>query len=526
MSDRVCYLARRDQGARIESARLVGSLTEERWEAPAHRGSDNGAADPVEVARDAARWVAGHLAARDGQRPRLRVVCLDTDGAACGWLTAPSAEESVVAAAAATRVDSDSSSGLNDPWASPGESTVQALAEGGASRPAAGGTAVAEGERRLAVLAVPDAGARVFLDALDDAGVSASSVVSLWHAAATAWDPAGPASPGPSLRGDRVVATTAPVTAVVLVDPAGRLVWSWSRAGELVAGGSIRLPSRDEDPAVTGADVGRLATDWLGWSAQLGVAPARIVVVTPRLVEDGDSLSSAGLGEGLGRAWPGATVDLATHDDPLGATLRRLAEFGAAGPAADPRASLVRLTHRPGRAHRSLYRAAALAILGAAAGLAAVGVRAWSAAGTIRGQRETIRAATLTRMAEVLPDVAASPYPDKDLDDELARLKAVSAAGREIQPAKPILAELDAISAVLTKDTKPYKISLADSSVSLGVVVPITNLAAGQELIDSLRSVGGSHCDWRESGDTQAQGADKLLVYFYGAWRTSAEGNP
>src|SRR5690606_3388892 len=140
-------------------------------------------------------------------------------------------------------------------------------------------------------------------------------VLSLWHAMAAAWDARPTLSDSPD-----VVTTTSPPMAVLLVDPGGRVLWAWSQAGHLLAAGTIRLP-QDRHELGSGmvrigrAEIGRLPTDWLSGSIQLGAVPARIVCITPGAGSDGDDddLTPARIGEALGAAWPGATIDLAVN---------------------------------------------------------------------------------------------------------------------------------------------------------------------------------------------------------------------
>ena len=56
-------------------------------------------------------------------------------------------------------------------------------------------------EEGLAVLAAPDAPARLFLDQIDALGVRVERVITFWHALAEAWDPGakGSAAQGPDI---------------------------------------------------------------------------------------------------------------------------------------------------------------------------------------------------------------------------------------------------------------------------------------------------------------------------------------
>ncbi len=524
MTARVCYLSRTDRGARIAAARLVGGPLDARWEG-AH--GENGTADPLGEARAAAAWVGDRLTQGDGERGRLRFVCLDPDGSICSWLTAPSADSSVVAAAmtqdSAADGQGEAGAGGGAPWAdmTPGEATLQALASPPERRakPSAAG-------HRLAAVAVPDVAARLFLDALDERGVSADGVVSIWHGLAAAWDPGGPASQGStggaSLREDRVVATATPPSAIIAFDPAGRLIWAWSRAGELLACGAFFLSGQataDGHARVSTDDVGRLTTDWLAWAAQLGVAPSRIVCIGPGEGESG--LSASQIGEAIGRAWPGATIDFAVHDDPIGATLHRLSEVpvDASRTSEDPRAGLVPLARRPSRAHRAMLQAVGATLLLGAAGFAGFAWRAFSAAGEIRADAAAKAEDRRTLIASALPQAANDPWPDKLLNEELARLRAAQDAGKELDPAKPILQELEVISMVLTEEMRPESISLHNSIASMTVVVP--NLQTGSDLLDGLSAIDGSSVDWN-TDQSQPTSDGKLRFHFNGIWRSPA----
>ena len=62
-----------------------------------------------------------------------------------------------------------------------------------------------------------------------------------WHAVALAWDPAAKDAPADSDRDGRVVSASTPVGATIVIDPDGRLTWSWSQRGTLIAGGTLLL---------------------------------------------------------------------------------------------------------------------------------------------------------------------------------------------------------------------------------------------------------------------------------------------
>lgn len=542
MGSRVCYLARTDRGGRIGSVRLVGERTDESWTPPppGEGGADGASAEAVIAqARGAAEWVAERLAAADPPLNELALLCLDSEGAACAWLTAPTAEPSVVAAAVTQRGGLVSESGeIISGW-----STVQALSaplapeskRAGLSRSRKARKAAPEagvGER-LAVIDVPDVPARHFIDALDDLGVGVRGAVSLWHAAARAWDPAGPVAArlgGEASGGtkrDDVVANVAGVSGTVVLDPAGRLVWAWSRAGELITGGTVRLAAEGQaavrlDPA----DIGRLTADWLAWATQLGCAPARIICLGAGPGESG-GLTPSGIGEALGRAWPGATVDLAVIDDPVGATLLRLAETaaGSAGVPTDAgaRSSMVVLSHRPGRSHRSMYRWAAGLLLAGAGALGAIAWQAYRAADSAAAEAEASRELTEKAIVEALPEAANSPLGRRLLAAKVEELRRERGPVNGLDPTRPILGELDALSMVLGDPTIEIEdISLRPDIVLVTVLVPSgpegTKLAEGLSV--DLNRIQGSSCRWRGHPGGASRDADKQAWSLEGSWVT------
>jgi hypothetical protein len=539
LSGRVCYVSSTDHGDRLASLRLIGARTEEIWRAPESE-------DPLSVMADvasAADWI-GERVGGEGGAGEVSVLCIDVDGANCTWLTAPSTEASVVSAALAHAVEGESTR-LSGAWASPSlaEASVEALATTAvATRPDRPATTIEKvtGKRsetakampqRLAVLAVPDVSARLLLDALDDRAIGVHRVVSLWHAMAAAWDPA-PRSKG---AGDAVVvATASPVMAVAMVDPAGRLLWSWSRAGQLLAAGTMRL-SQDRHEVGAGmvrigrAEIGRLTTDWLSWSVQLGVVPSRIVCLTPNTGadEDDDDLTPAGLGTSLGAAWPGAAVDMAVDGDPIGTTLSRLVDV-AGGPANDTRSTLTLLTHRPGRAHRQLYRWAAACLFAVSLGLAGVGWKALNTAAQSRTVGQQHRAAMVAQIEETarpsgdLQRKKAADQPRLFMEEQLASKR--QASNPNLEPPKPILSELETLSYVLgTSEVEIDEISLLSSSALVWVRVP--NTATAEMLKASLDAVADSHCEWiGEFTEQRTRNSANQTSYFLrGRWKTTQE---
>ncbi len=537
MSRRVCYLARAQGGERLCEVRLVGEGSEDSHALDGNWSDASAARAQVQVA---AEWIAQRLLQGEGARAGLRMICVDVEGARCSWLSAPGVEESVVAGALsmsdAWGEGGSSASLSNGPWAPPAgdEASIQSLA---APAPPQARTKDPLA-LRLAVLSVPDVSARLLVDDLDDRGISADRVVSLWHAAAMAWDPAAPGAPGQRHAGDdRVVDSGAPATAVVLVDPKGRLVWSWSRGADLLAAGSMRLHRTEDESAsvgVTRANLSRLAAEWLGWSAQLGAAPARVVVVTPR-THEGDGLTPAELGQALGELWPGASVDLAVHEDPVLATLVRLARMDAppAQGASDRRQSLVTLSGRPGRAHRSMYRWASGAILAGALAMGVVAWRSWSSAGAARERLETLRTTVADRVLPLLPanDAVGRELARSQPAESLRTL--VERRRQELSPkdldvAMPIMQELSTLTTVLGTDIVEIKdLQLTPLNCILELRVP--DLATADLVFDSIGKVEGTHCDWQRGSTTRMAstppgGPDSIAMTLMGTWKKTTGG--
>lgn len=528
----MCYLARADRGDRPALVRLVGAGSDQTW-------AEFGATDSSGVRREidlAAAWVAERAGRGDGPRHELELLVVDVEGSACAWVTSPSSDAVVIGAAL---------SGEDGDWSrvtERTESTVQALADPetrGARRGAAVADAAApvDGARKLAVLMVPDVPARLLTDSLDERGVAIARVASLWQAVAQAWDPAGPGASGEPVRGERVVASSAPVSAVVLIDPAGRIVWSWSREGELMTGGAVRISAERRDETGNGsmgatrvapirvgqAEIGRLTTDWLSWSMQLGVAPARILCLGPGSSDDPDTLTPAAIGAALTRAWPGAAVDLVVHEDPIGATLMRLARTdGAAGQPGAPRTTLTGLTLRPGRSHRSLYRWAALAVLAFSAALLGIGWNAWNqwtkereaADAALTNVRDVVTKAGKPKGDLELAEAQKEPrlYLQKKIDAKRASLNPTSG----MTPAKPILPELETLSMVLVSSpgVQLEEIRLQPTNALMYLLIPDTRTF--EELKESLRTIRGQHIEWRGQFGTDIAG--KKRYSFEGAW--------
>lgn len=509
MSSRVCYIEREDRGAVLRRMRIVGAKTDDTWIAPP------GMFDR-QTFLAAASWVGDRLNGRLKGRTLDRL-CLDVDGALCTWITAASTDPKLVRAV----IEQESVPETDDPFADPGlggagrfpdlpgEVDFETLPEG---RPET------EGPARTPVLAVPDIAARVFMDALDESGVQVGSCLTLWQAMIKAWTDAS------SPAGGRVVAETSPVVAVVLCTPGDRVVWAWGRGGAPIAAGAFRIRPFSPPPerALEGPSPhtpmvrpdhsigGRLSTEWLAWSAQIGKAPVRVVWVGPV----GEGMGGAEIASALRRAAPGASVDVVDDPDPVGLTLRRLAERLDAGeerPA--PADHIEALSNRPGRVHRAMYRWLAILLLAASAAMGALAWDFWQQRGRSVEALAAVRADQRALLEAEAPDLA---------DDRLALLhlrervsQARGPATVEIPPPKPVVQELETLAFVLgNPDYELIEIDI--SSLSATFRVRVDDTMAFEQLQQSLFGIGGSNIVWTPLNPRQMGG--RIEVSASGTW--------
>lgn len=457
MSHAVCYVERTGLGAALTGVRVIARRSAKQWSAGA---APKSGASILEATASAARWIIEQTTGASGGVKRT-TMCVDLDASVCSWMTVPSPDARIVRAAAqAVQVGAgtDEGGGHSGTWLSHGsvglDLSVQALAE----RPQtdANGKLPAILRQRIGVLAAPDLAVRALLDELDRLAFTPERVISLWHAMAEAW--AAPAGDARTSDDARVVASDEPTTAVVLVEATGRLHWCWSRSGTLLAAGSMRLRRSESTPEVeadrpdnrvvtpirpvallevTRSDVGRVVGEWLAWSIELGLAPARIVCLGP------DTITCAGLdldlpgtsgvaavGQALGQAWPGTVVAAEVLDDPVSTTLARLAERldDDDGPSASaPSAEIEDLSSRPGRGTRRMYQWLSAAIVMGAVLVGVLGYRLSVKADETRERIETLtadRAKLLTDLRPLAPAAAGSTDPAAELRKRRGQIEA------------------------------------------------------------------------------------------------------
>ena len=575
MSIRICYLERGERGALLRGVRVVGASSDERWDAPAPDTPNM--ADPDAAARDAAAWIRDHLGAGDDKK-QLHRLGLDADGGVCGWGAARENDSRLLEALVRERsgeqgaAPSEFDAGAGPPRFPdlPGETAIEPLlAPSGASSQAASsrlpwlgsrngesnGTASAHGVDRAAVLTQPDVPGRTLMDRLDELGVDVIAPISIWHAAAAAWDPAArPSSSSPSapshtenghagaVEGE-VASDQVPVAATVLTDHAGRLVWCWSISGALLAAGSIRLPRHESAEGgapgtrITQAALHRLSAEWLAWSIQLGMTPQRV-----RLISDfsgAGTLDPSACTRLIAAACPDAIGETIDEPDPVGLTLRRLAEridsgaTPAAPSPADGRQRLPTLSARPTRAHRRMHRAAAAALFAASIALAAWAWRLDAAAEPMRARAagvsgeltELIEASGVAPVVNMTPEQLAS---DRDINNILGEARNLIA--REvrppegIEPFKPVMNELEAISFIIQSqaDLTLESVSITQSTATLRVIVP--DASAFEDITRTLESLADTRISWTRPSPIDAPGRG-IRVTLTGIWADNPQNS-
>jgi hypothetical protein len=337
-------------------ARLVGDETSGDWRSGEPENGAPTAAALRDRVRRAAEWTVATAPSR-----RVAWVVVDVADAACAWIKAPSAAEPVIAA---------SLRGLTQEW---GElapmGAIEMLTPGLGTGGAGGGVldrlrgrpssedAEAEsaphkpaalGPQGLAVLTLPDALTRLWLDELDRRGARVGAVLTLWHAMARVWG---------AEEGDGDAEQT---VAVLLTTPGGRVVWAWARGdGSLIIGGEAALETTTDEGEHSPEDAAdsaarRVCLDWLSWAGQLGDAPARLVVVG----DDPDAW-----GERISAGWRSLEWRGVDALDAAALTLERLSGERPDPASATGARGLTSLSRRPTRAARARYRLVALALL-------------------------------------------------------------------------------------------------------------------------------------------------------------------
>jgi len=565
VSSVLCHVDLLQRGAIAASARLVDARTSVAW-AFARSGSDADDA-PRESVSTLARWIVQQLAATSTE-PDL-TICLDADQATCGWVTSSGSDEKAVKSAvrdaqSGEREDAGQTTPAN--WLKVGEPnadlSVQALlapqiqTKRGAGRSKSGGKTAGTSARaavaareRLAVVALPDIAARTLIDELDRVDQPVARIMTLWHALAEAWDPSRSdvAAVLKGSRESRIVAEDVTATATVLLDPRGRILWTWQQGGRMLCAGSLRLAivalasdspdnadgtSRVQPPLleITSSEIARLTADWLAWAAQIGVGPSVITVIGQQ------DLAAPGLSErfsaatplmavalAIGASWPGSLVTANAEAAPIEATLRRVLEGNTKAAAAhqqvDPRTGLVELASRPGKASRMVYRWSAAAAFAAALVLIALCVRVVmeaNATAAARTQAVADRAELLKSLVPVAPKIMTEQRRTTYLQTLLTERERQRTA---IVPEKPIVPELARLlDAASAQPNLTLRRVSASSTTGFRAEFNVPDATTGAALTDKLATIPPSTPEFVTWSTSDSRIGDVFSVTATGIW--------
>lgn len=550
MSVRVCYLQRAARGRVLTGLRLVGQGVDDVWKSPGVQ---------VSAYEAGAQWLAERLGESRSAR-ELTMLCLDVEGTVCSWVQSHATDDASIGTLAreghSVVTDDDAAQGraavtpTSFIAGDQEESTVQAMVIAPPVERKASVLPVKPAQHarssRLPVLATADVSARLLVDALDAENITVERSSTVWHALAGAWDRKARAG---ELESTRVVGTLC-----LIEEPGsgGRIVWSWSRAGELLLGGSMRVglsrPQTDVAPAdgaisladapasvsLGDAELGRLVTEWLSWSAQTGEAPDRIVCILPDLPPDESGAPRAALfSQRLAAAWQGATVDLVTEADPLGATLRRLAEsLDSSAPTAEsPSSSLVTLSRRPGRVHRRMYLWSSVAATGLAAAMGLVAWRLSDRAAEARAAsaawqskwRDLLQEHFPQAVEPLRPGEPPRPAPLELVREEVGKLQEARKPADRAEATMPILQELDSLSFLIANPDYALESIELDSLKDVRLNLQINSLREAEEFLTSLKEIEGLHTiDWEArypAGNARPDPNEKLRMVYIGRWK-------
>jgi len=530
MTHAAVYLSTSDRGARLRQLRVLVGERDERWSAPEQTSSAPDAPLP-EHERDAARWLKERLATDRRTKDRIAALVIDGTGSMFAWSDIPQGVEPVAITESLKRAGSVQPDvmGIESEPVSPLAAAPEIdLPEGLTIEPLADATDTdvdaEESIRRIAIGAVPDLASRLLLDQLDAMGIETGAVMSIWHAIALAWN--SPASSPDHQAGNAIVdapAQTSTTAAVVIDADSKRLLWAWTRGHKTVACGSCRLARDGTAPDWVFA---RLCAEWLGWSSQLGVTPARVLVVhdpVANSVASTSADSSPPPAAVLAQHWPQCTVDAVEMDDPLLATLSRAVDRHEADPERASSEQLQSLTERPGRLQRSSRRWTSIGMIVAAI---AMGFGAWrlsEAAGQAQIAGSQVRELWRDRVT-VIDSRALEPGvldPILFLEDELA------ARQREVAPVarrRPVMTELESIALVIGYDgVELQELNVSQLSISLRLLVD--SLQEYEDLSTAFDSIAGSEVD-RWTINPKESSNDKILVSFSGFWGRTGANDP
>jgi hypothetical protein len=515
LSDRLCYIRRTDRGIVLRGLRLVGGHTDDSWAVDPQGDTDL----IVETIEEAADWLKQRIDA--ASKSEVSGLILDTDGAACTWVKPedadPDALDSIISDGPVEHDPDDLEPMVQNMLGErlprlPKEMDFEPLSEDQTSTGA-----------RRAIIAVPDVPGRLLKDKLDSIGIRPQKMTSIWHALSIAWDPGIDSSSS----AQRIVSSDAPICAIVAIDPIDcRLIWTWSREGELICSGSSRLRrvhgEHEPRAMIWQSDIARTCADWLGWSSQLGVSPARIIVlgepIAPSYIDDESegqpdeqALDAAQLGAALTQRWPDATLDLFGEPDPIGATLQRIIHRERVHSLQN----ITGLEARPTRAHRSMFRWAGLALTAAACVVFLLGWQFLNKANAIKSETNSLQSDQQTILNDFDPNLTYSRAPLLELRSRKQETQKAQSP-IEVPAPKPILDAIENVSYVIGTPGMSIN-SIKVNSRTITVEVSVEEIAQAERLLESLRTIENDLFVWKATFSHSARN-QKITATFIANW--------
>lgn len=498
---------------------MIGGHTDDAWDiAPS--------SDPelmLSTIDDATRWVQERIEGRSNKD--LDALVLDPDGAVCTWVKPEDADPTMLDAAISEGPIEHDPDDL-EPAVHAGVSERLPHLPRELDFEMLGSEQASTGSRE-AIIAVPDVPGRLLKDALDKKGIRPARFTTIWHALCTAWDP----GIGSSSGAQHIVSSDAPICSIIAIDPIdARMIWAWSREGQLICAGSVRLrrvfDEHEPRVLVRQTDIARLCADWLGWSSQLGISPSRIVVLgepTTHEVEDDipnpeRPLDPGQLGTMLTLRWPDATLDLMGEPDPIGATLRKIAQQERC-PAMG---SLKGLEERPTRAHRSMFRWAGLALTGAACVVLLLGLQFMNRTNAIKQETRAIEMQQTEMLRTYDPDLMLSAAPVWDLESKRSEITRSSTLITVPKP-KPVMKALETVSFVVGSPGIQVT-NFNINSRTFTLLLQVDEVAEAEQLYQSLQSIDDSLLSWYSMNPQLKNG--RVEATYLARWADPGEAGP
>lgn len=508
--------------ADLSSVMLVTDSSSEQWSAPSLPESPDAHVLRERIS-EASRWVAQ----QPSVRRRINAAVLDISDATCRWVQSPSAAAPVVAATLRSQTEEWSARlplGGLEPIIDELPTTrsfefIRSRLESRAAKERfidkpidATNTSATESGARMAVLIMPDALVRLWLDRMDRSGIAVDSVLSLWHALALAW-------------GDSEETGT---RAILLVDGEGRIAWAWATGTRLIVGGSLQLERPDTGEATpphrhrAESAAQRISLDWVTWSAQLGVAPDDLLVIAAA----GDPLAEDLLAA-LSQRWDGLPARQTRSDHPLRETVARAGAAIRSTPRSErgPRRCLSRLSSRPTRATRRRYLAMSFSLVLIAASIVALGYRLSEEGQERRSQAAEVRSETLELVSEAVPGFNQNQSIQIQLRERISQLESTPAFNDPPSP-RPIyesmLSFLDFIEAEYPKaEIRRIKFSQGGTTPN-EVEINMPSLSDRTALIARLSSLD-SPVAWELRGNRRPNPSSVTTVLdLIGNWKAEA----